>query len=82
MLNVPSGMQVFLACGDTDMRKSINGLAAVVQNSFELDPFNRALFVFCNRMKSSLGKTTVSGCTSSVWNVGISNGRRQAKPPP
>jgi transposase len=43
-----------LACGDTDMRKSINGLAAIIQNSFELDPFEQALFVFCNRQRNRL----------------------------
>jgi len=31
------------------MRKSINGLCAIVQGSFGLDPFEKALFVFCNR---------------------------------
>ncbi len=31
------------------MRKSINGLAAIVEGNFNLDPFNGALFVFCNR---------------------------------
>ena len=31
------------------MRKSINGLAAIVEGSFNLDPFDGALFVFCNR---------------------------------
>ena len=41
--------RVFLACGHTDMRKSINGLAAIVEEAFKLDPFDGALFVFCNR---------------------------------
>lgn len=40
---------VYLACGHTDMRKSINGLAAIVEGSFKLDPFGTAMFVFCNR---------------------------------
>lgn len=31
------------------MRKSINGLAELVQSSFNLDPFSKAVFVFCNR---------------------------------
>jgi len=31
------------------MRKSINGLSAMVESSFHLDPFDGALFVFCNR---------------------------------
>ena len=34
------------------MRKSINGLAAIVEVSFRLDPFNGALFVFCNRPRN------------------------------
>jgi transposase len=41
--------QVYLACGSTDMRKSINGLAAIVSHSFRLDLFGNSLFVFCNR---------------------------------
>jgi len=40
--------QVYLACGKTDMRKSINGLMAIVEGSFKLSPFDGALFVFCN----------------------------------
>jgi transposase len=42
------GKAVYLACGGTDMRKGINGLAAMVEGSFKLDPFGGALFVFCN----------------------------------
>ena len=45
------GKQVYLACGVTDMRKSINGLAAIVEGSFQLDPFGEAVFVFCNRVR-------------------------------
>jgi len=36
------------------MLKSINGLAAIVENSFQLDPFEKALFVFCNRQRDRL----------------------------
>jgi transposase len=46
--------RVYLACGFTDMRKDINGLAALVELSFKLDPFDGALFVFCNRRKDCL----------------------------
>lgn len=48
MLNL-QGKRVYLACGRTDMRKSIDGLAAIVEGSFDLDLFDGALFVFCNR---------------------------------
>ena len=45
---------VYLACGPTDMRKQINGLAAIVEGSFKLDPFDAALFAFCNRNRDRL----------------------------
>lgn len=48
------GKPVYLCCGYTDMRKSINGLSALVQQSFSLDPFADALFVFCNRNRDRL----------------------------
>ena len=44
--------RVYLACGSTDMRRSIDGLAAIVQAEFQLDPFSSCLFVFCNRKLS------------------------------
>jgi transposase len=46
--------RVFLACGQTDMRKQINGLAGIVEGSFGLDPFDGALFVFCNRRRDRI----------------------------
>lgn len=54
MLNRISVNRVYLACGSTDMRKSIDGLAAIVQESFSLDPFSTSLFVFCNKNRNKL----------------------------
>ena len=31
---------IYIACGYTDMRKSIDGLASIVQQQFHLDPFS------------------------------------------
>ena len=45
---------VYICCGHTDMRKSINGLMTLVQQSFSLDPFADALFVFCNRNRDRI----------------------------
>ena len=45
---------VYLACGPTDLRKQINGLCTLVSADFEMDPFETALFVFCNRAKNRL----------------------------
>lgn len=48
------GKRVYLACGHTDMRKNINGLTSIVESGFKLDPFDGALFVFCNRKRDRL----------------------------
>lgn len=43
--------RIFLVGGYTDMRKSIDGLAAVVSQRFELDSFRLSLFLFCGRRR-------------------------------
>ena len=40
MLNAFGIDRVYLACGATDLRKSIDGLAVLVKEGFELDPFS------------------------------------------
>lgn len=47
--DISKAEKIFLACGYTDMRKSIDGLAAIVQQNFNLDPFSNSLFLFCGR---------------------------------
>ena len=47
-----SKVQLFVKAGPTDMRKQSAGLAAVVQEEMELDPFQKALFIFCNRKRT------------------------------
>ncbi len=40
---------IYIAVGYTDMRKQSDGLAALVQTDFNLDPFSNSLFLFCGR---------------------------------
>ena len=55
MLNDFSGAdRVYIACGYTDLRKGIDGLAALVQQQFELDPFTNTLFLFCGRRRDRI----------------------------
>lgn len=54
MMNEATIDHVYLAQGITDLRKSIDGLAAIVQEEFHLNPFSPCLFVFCNRKRDKL----------------------------
>lgn len=45
---------IYLACGYTDMRKSIDGLSAIVQVQFKLNPFERNLYLFCGRRRDRI----------------------------
>lgn len=49
MLDFAIGTQVYIAPGVTDLRKSFHGLAAIVRLKFQLDPYSKCMFVFCNR---------------------------------
>ena len=45
---------IYLACGYTDLRRGIDGLAQIVQQQFELDPFSNSLFLFCGKRRDRI----------------------------
>ena len=49
MIALPPSTQVWLEAGTTDMRKSFDGLAALVQESLGHNPFSGSMFVFRGR---------------------------------
>jgi transposase len=49
MLTLSPAVRVYLATGATDLRRSIDGLSAVVRERFALDPLSGHLFLFRNR---------------------------------
>jgi len=49
MIGPPPNTRVWIAAGVTDMRKSFDGLAAMVQITLERDPFSGHVFVFRGR---------------------------------
>ena len=57
---------MYLAVGATDLRKAVDGLAAIVQLDFELDPFEPCLFAFCNRMRSNMKKIPETQTTTEI----------------
>jgi transposase len=49
MITLPANLRVFLAPGSTDMRKAINTLSILVEDTLRLNPLSGHFFVFCNR---------------------------------
>ena len=49
---------VYIVCGYTDMRKSINGLVGIITQQFQMRPDGESVFLFCgkksDRMKALL----------------------------
>lgn len=55
MLNDFTGAErVYIACGYTDLRRGIDGLASLVQSQFQLDPFSNTLYLFCGRRRDRI----------------------------
>ena len=49
MIALPTGTRVWLAAGVTDMRKGMDGLAALAQTQLAENPFSGHIFVFRGR---------------------------------
>ena len=47
--DISSANKIYLVTGNTDMRKSIDGLMAIVRDAYNLDPYSNAVFLFCGR---------------------------------
>ena len=54
MIRPTHDVQVYLYTDAVDMRKSINGLALLVEQEMQLSPMMSALFVFCNRGRDKI----------------------------
>jgi len=49
-----SKVRIYIRPGQTDMRKAVNGLTIIVQDTMELDPFSGSIYVFCSRDRKLL----------------------------
>ena len=54
MIGPGTGVRVYLACGVTDMRKGIEGLAALAQDHLRQKPTGGAVFAFRGRQGDRL----------------------------
>ena len=61
--------KVYIVCGHTDMRKSIDGLCAIVEDQLKMDPESSSLFLFCGRRLSVEGRYQWPSKESEVRNL-------------
>ena len=47
LINYSYVKHIFIVCGKTDMRQGIDGLARIISDTYHLDLFDHALFLFC-----------------------------------
>lgn len=50
----PDHVQVYVAVGSVDMRKSIDGLSILVSQQWSMDPFSGHMFAFSNRRRTTV----------------------------
>ena len=62
MIAPPAGLRIYLACGATDMRKGMAGLAMLVQLGLAEDPFSGAVYAFRGRR---------AGLIKLIWHDGV-----------
>lgn len=74
---VISSHQVYLVTGYTDLRLSIDGLAAIVKGQLRLDPYSSALFLFCGRRSDRIKGLLWEGDGFVLLYKRLDNGRFQ-----
>lgn len=52
--DISSVDSIYIVCGYTDMRKSIDGLCAIIQDSLSMNPYSNSLFLFCGKRRDRI----------------------------
>lgn len=79
MLLPSSGVRLWLYRQPTDMRKSFDGLAALVRHTLEEDPLSGALFTFLNRRRTLMKVLYFEGDGYCVWSKRLERGQFQVR---
>jgi transposase len=75
MMGPAPGSRIWIATGVTDMRKGMQGLALLVQESFKRDPYAGDVFVFRGRSGSLIKALWHDGLGLSLYAKRLENGR-------
>jgi len=74
MIHLPASVRVYLCLTACDMRKSFDGLHAMVREHLELDPFAGHLFVFASRRRDRLKILYWDRDGFAVWSKRLEEG--------
>ena len=87
MLGELSGVaKIFIITGRTDMRKSFDGLMAIIRDTYQLDPYANALYLFCGRDSRKLkalhyDKDGLCSIRNDLMKMVVFNGRAMLRKP-
>jgi transposase len=74
MIHLPASVRVYLCLTACDMRKSFDGLHAMVREHLELDPFAGHLFVFASRRRDRIKILYWDRDGFAVWSKRLEEG--------
>ena len=75
MLRLDGSVRIWLCCEPTDMRKSFNGLSALVKHRLDADPLNGHLYVFINRRKTQMKILYFDQTGYAIWSKRLEQGQ-------
>lgn len=70
-----AGLKIWLYSQPTDMRKSYNGLSALVKNQLQENPLSGQLFVFINRRRTQLKVLYFDRSGYCIWMKKLEQGQ-------
>ncbi|UAC48522.1 transposase [Bacillus aquiflavi] len=75
---------IYIICGKTDMRKGIDGLATLIQDFFELDPYGDSIFSYLPDGRKidinvCISMGMASPCSINDWTMVSYNGLKMNK---
>ena len=75
MLRFVSSVRIWLCTEPTDMRKSYNGLSAMVKHLLSEDPLDGQLYVFINRRKTQMKVLYFDVSGYAIWSKRLERGQ-------
>lgn len=72
--------RIWLCTLPTDMRKSFNGLSALVKNQLQHDPLSGHHFVFVNRRQTQMKVLYFEPSGYCLWSKKLEQGQFQVRP--